>query len=214
MRSLKEASILVGEVVGSNSNSSKAFENQVNDHSIYVRSMAMTSKLPRKRVRLKLQKMCQRILMISIKMFIKDKYGGYTTTKSDVVYDKNMNPIVEIQEIRKRQAEIIDILLSNSMEEFMKGRELAKLLINRSKKNEERRKKLTTPTPAMEAAAAANTYKEIPPFEMIEIEAINIENKLPNISREEGQRLSLLYEMIRNHRELQSEIDIMSESEE
>jgi hypothetical protein len=186
MKSIKEAKQVIGSVLGPEA--LEKFEEFLDDFTYYVRSLSMIDlKTPEEVIRYKLKIMCKGLIVESVKVFLKSKYNSGSGTirvnvTDDGIYDQHMRPLPEIAEIKTKQADVVECILDEAMHEFEKGRELALQVVERAKSFE------------------ANRTDEVvyePPTEEIEIEVLRLERKLPNITEEEGKKLSEYYDILR-----------------
>ena len=199
MSNLKEASEIVEEILGATSSSSKHFKFQIEDYLCYVQGLSMTSfSKPEEKIRERLTEISIRIITDSIRVFLDENYGqNIVFTQQGNVFDKNMNKIKEVEKIKNKQEKILAIMVDTAMEEFEKGRGLALEIVQRAKGNGKKNSKSEVPS---------RNYKNRPAVENLEIEMMNLENKLPNLTPEEGNRLSFIYEIVQNQKELDDEV--------
>lgn len=169
------------------------FDRHLDDFMCCVKSWAMTDfKTSAGEVKERVENISRGIIAESIKMFLAIKYGDETGAFSlnmsgnGLAYDADMNEVVEIKEMRRLQAEIIECLVEKAMEQFSKGRALGQSILDRARKFVDDRKKGDAP----------RDYAQRPPLEQAEIEALRLERRLPRLSKEEGDRLSVLYQTL------------------
>lgn len=145
------------------------------------------------------------IIADAVKIFVGERYVGPDGRLDVHVYneeflDKAMVPIPEIAKVRSRSKAIIDGMVDCAMEEFEKGRALAFEVNARSEQYEARFIGSPSPQAPKALPAPKPPKKDIMahlPLEVLEIEMMRLERKLPGLSDSEGTRLSQLYMILK-----------------
>ena len=179
MKNPVEISKFLGKLMGSKY--SELFDANIEEFTYYVRMAALADEtVTEQEMRLRLKKLAEGVVAASVKSFLDDKY---TNANGEVeinvgdngVFDKDMRPIPEVDQIRKQQHEMVNVLVARGMYEFAKGRHLATMAT---------KKKVT--------AAQYNAQRK-KGAEDLEVEMMRLERKLPNIGGDDAARLSELY---------------------
>ena len=174
MKNPVEISRFLGRLMGPKY--SDLFDANIQEFTYYVRMAALADEtVSDQEMRLRLKKLAEGVVAASVKSFLDDKYGNANgeveiNVGENGVYDKNMRPIPEVDQIRKQQHDMVNILVARGMYEFAKGRHLARLA---SKKPQ--------------CVQAKKTAEDL------EIEVMRLERMLPNIGGDDAARLSELY---------------------
>lgn len=191
MKNIDEAKQAIRSALGNEAR--ETFGVFVEDFVYYIRSLAMVDlKTPAEVVEGRFHSICNGIIVESIKSFLESKHSeddgsfGINVSKDDTICDRDMNPLPEIITIKKRQAEIVKFLLSMAMSEFSKGRILSMDIVKRAKKFNRKTQVVRRPT------------LPIPPaLELVEIEIMRLERKLPALTPDEAARLADYYNTVR-----------------
>jgi hypothetical protein len=179
MKNPVEISKFLGKLMGSKYGD--LFDANMEEFTYYIRMAALADEtVTDQEMRLRLKKLAEGVVAASVKSFLDDKY---TNDKGDVeinvgdngVFDKDMHPIPEVDQIRKVQHEMVNVLVARGMYEFAKGRHLA-----------------TVVKKAKVATAQYNAQRK-KGAEDLEIEVMRLERKLPDIGGDDAARLSELY---------------------
>lgn len=206
MKGLSYASRYIGRTIGADAK--ELFDACIDDALYYAKSVSI------KGIDAEIEdaneffrELVERALMEAANVYLKEYYASDSgilevNVTYDCVYDKDMNTIRPLKKILDRRDEIIDVSLNHIMSSYMKGRKIAKRLEAR-KGEYERQKALKNgviqPSPKdanWEPALPAvqkRDYRKKPPQELLDVEIMRLERKLPNLSSQEGLRLSELY---------------------
>lgn len=179
MNNVEEIKNMIGSTLGEKAKNT--FDLLEEDFSYYVKSISMLDlKTPIEYVKIKFMDICKSIVYQSVITFLCEKYNNEINISNNEIYDKNMNILPEISEMKRKYYEIVYILLEKSIKDFKKGRNISKEIVQRvvSKSN-------TKPGKS-----------KFIPLEKIEIEMYKIEKKLPNITEEEANELKKYYSII------------------
>jgi hypothetical protein len=102
-----------------------------------------------------------------------------------------MNVIKPIKWFQEKHENIIKVMMSVMLPLFTSGRELAmRIAVKRTASIGTKSSKLKHKLLAKDT----RDYQKYPPHELLSIEILRLERKLPNLSPEEGFRLSQLYQ--------------------
>lgn len=193
MKDITEAEAFIEDILGKEA--AIAFAQNMEDFFCYARSLALTDldSTPAS-VRRRFQSISDGIISESVKIYLTENFSSdqgkiEVDAVDGIVYDKNMNPIPAIGIVKQRREEVLKEILDSIMAEFSRGRRLAKEIVSRVEKN---RKAL--PMSAVPASTdSSRNYRSEPPTEVMEVELMRLERKLPNVTSDEGKRLSVLY---------------------
>lgn len=190
MKDISEAEEFIEDVLGKQA--AIAFSHNMEDFFYYARSMALTDldSTPAS-VRRRFHSISDGILSESIKVYLTENFASdqgklEVDAVDGIVYDKNMNPIPAISLVKQRREEVIKEILDSIMAEFVRGRRLAKEIVGRIDK-------APKPKAPPQIQAPSRNYRSDPPTEALEVEMMRLERRLPNLTEDEGKRLSLLY---------------------
>lgn len=201
MKDMSEACAFISHNLGKAA--AAMFSHATDDFVCYARHQSLVdASSTESMMRDKFRKSAIGILGEAVKMFVAEKYAGDGGRLDVHVYneeflDKEMVPIPEIANIRSKSRSIVDRMVDGAMEEFEKGRALAFEISARAEQYEARfigspsPKALPAPKPPKKDLVAN------PPLEVLEIEMMRLERKLPVLSEAEGTRLSQLYMLIK-----------------
>jgi hypothetical protein len=194
MMTLPEARALVADTLGGDA--VKVFDQHWNDMIYCVRSWALTDAvIGIDLVTERLEKVSKGIVAEAIKTYLSDNFmsadGVLELNVGETIYDKNLNAIPAIEQIKKHQLKIVSCMVSQCVEEFEYGRMLAIQIVERSKRYAEFNDT---------HGQLPRDYISNPPAEAFEAEVMRIEHRLPKISKSEGTRLIELYRMLRENR--------------
>lgn len=208
MRELGEAGAIIRRILGDNAKA--YFDSEVGEFLYIVRSLAFEDMATETEVvRAKLEKMSHVIINKSVTVFLRDRYGvnskdtivGITVTESGV-FDRNMNPVEEIHQIRKSRSELTDIIMGNVMDEFLRGRVLCREIVGRLFEYRARNGGSVHQRVDEDEQGAAHEpprdYADRPPMEQLEVELMRLESKLPKLTPDEGKKLLRLYETLKD----------------
>lgn len=200
LKSLTEIVAFLESVLGKTA--AETFDENMEDYVYFVRTKALHDMdISETKMRGKLRKYADLIIMASVRQFLNEHYADDTgeveiNMNEDGVFDRNINKIEQIEQIRKSQREMMTLIVSRGMLEFAKGRRLARIMENRSVS------RLSEQSP--KDANWMPTYAKSTMLEQTEIEILRLERKLPNVTPEEAKRLSELYALLRSSRQPQS----------
>jgi hypothetical protein len=189
LKNLTEISDFIEEVLGKDAAS--IFNDNLDEYVYYARSEALKNfDITERSMKLTLKKIAEGIVAASVKKFLNDRYadqnGEVQLNVGDAgVFDKNMNPIPEITKIRETQKEILSLIVSRGMYEFVKGRHLAKGMTSRAKRRQ------ATPGGQLKAYCSGENP------EQVEVEIMRLEKLLPNLDQDQGKKLVGLYSKLR-----------------
>jgi len=198
MTRLVEAEAVLLELLGSEP--LELFRAQMDDLRCYAKALSLTDLSSEvDEIKEKLEVICQGILAEVVNVFLRRDYSDeagsieINVTKRSV-YDKNMNLIIPLKGFQENQKNIVLAMMYAVFPIFSKGRELALKIIDRKKNYLEfgHTKEDVVPLPEK----PKRDYTKFPPHELISIEIMRLERKLPNLSPEEGLRLSELYQKV------------------
>jgi hypothetical protein len=171
----------------------RAFAAGVEDFLCSVRHSAV-SLLPREDPERDFRMAAADVIADAVKAFVAENYVSMDGrleihVSSNDFLDKAMMPIPEISAIRGKSEAIIDAVSGAAMSEHRKGRELGAEIAGRARTFEE--KFIGPMVPRLPAPPRP------PPLEVLEIEMMRLERKLPELSKDEGNRLSQLYVLLK-----------------
>jgi hypothetical protein len=197
MSRLAEAEACLVSLLGSEP--LELFRAQMEDLKCYSKALSLTDlNSDLDEVKEKLEVICQGILAEAVNVFLRRDYsddGGSVeiNVAKRTVYDKDMNPILPLKGFQENQRKIVLAMMAEVLPIFENGRELAIRIIER------RRKYLHSGPKKVRTGLQTTTrrdYEKFPPKELLSIELMRLERKLPNLSPEEGLRLSELYQQV------------------
>lgn len=110
----------------------------------------------------------------------KEDGGPRTNVTEDEIYDENMRPIPAVVQLRRHKIEIVRCMMDESMRVFRQGCDLARQIVAR--------------TQAYKSNKLVRRHDC--PMELVEVEIMRLERKLPLLSDEEGRRLTELYKLV------------------
>jgi hypothetical protein len=191
MMTIPEARAILEVTLGGES--VKVFDQYMDDMIYCVRSWALTdSKTSVESVRERLENVSRGIIAEAIKAFLADNYSSDTgqldLNIGETIYDKNMNHIPAIEQIKKHQVKIVGCMVEQCVDEFERGRVLAKDVLERATKYVDSNETHGFPD---------RDYEVFPPLESMEAEVMRIEARLPLISDDDAARLSEMYRLLR-----------------
>lgn len=171
------------------------FEENFDELVYFVRSEALSNPdITDNKMKSRIRKLSEGILTAAVKSFLSENYSDdfgdvELNYNNDGVFDRNMHRIDAIEVIRKHQREIVTLLVSRTMKDYQKGKEINLTLDVRMVKNQE-----NEPSPK-----DINWSPRSKPAmsEQNEIELMRLERRLPNLTKDEAGRLSELYAKIR-----------------
>lgn len=181
--------VIIGAILGKKSED--FYTSQINDFLYFVRSLALVDmQSDEEKIREKIQGIGSVILQKTVKFFLIDKYGTMpdgtirVSVDEKEIRDMNGNIIQEIVKFKENLKSIAEQLLELGSEEFEKGRKIAQEISLRIKDCTNSEKK----------RISERDFNTTPPMEILEVEMIRLERKLPFLSQEEGKRLVMLYD--------------------
>jgi hypothetical protein len=186
MHSLIDVEAFLFKLLGSKP--TRQFESNMDEFSFFVKAEALTNAAKSESDMRKLAKeTCEKILQQSVKTYLSDNFAnekGELSLKVDngTVYDKDMQPVRAISAIRDNMSKISDVIIENIMEQFCAGRKLAQDIVSRMMHYQE--------------SKDAKPLQD-PPLEVLEIERMRLERKLPRIEPHEAKRLCFLCAALR-----------------
>jgi hypothetical protein len=178
----------------------QVFDENMEEYTYFIRSEALHNlDITESRMKSRLRKLSEGIIAASVKRYLNenfsDDYGEVElNVNDDGVYDRNMQPISALEKIRKSQREIMGLMVSRGMDEFNKGRQLARIIdarIHEFSKDEPSPKDINWKLPIKPTM-----------LEQTEIEIMRLERRLPNLSSEEAKSLAELYAKLRDARKV------------
>lgn len=196
LKNLTEIAVFLEDVLGKPA--AHIFDENMDELIYIVRSQALHNpSITESKMRNKLKRLSEKIIAASLQSFLNENYAddfGDVELNVDEggIYDRNMKPISAIEKIRKSQREMLNLMVSRCMYEFAKGRNLAKIMDARSNddgKDPDPKDIDWTPPKAKPLT-----------LELIEIQILRLERKLPNLTSEEGKSLTAFYEAMREGR--------------
>lgn len=181
------------------------FSSSCEEYFCLVRSTALSDlSTPSSDIREMLFGVAMGIVSDAIKTFLAQNYVGkdgrleaYSTPGAPGVCDLGFRPIESINKVRSLQADLVDVLVGMAMQQFEDGRALAFEIVARMDKFEARVYGPGPGSPPSYHLARVEQARRDPPLELLEIELIRLERRLPRLTREEGARLSVLYSKTR-----------------
>jgi hypothetical protein len=203
MKSLTEIIVFLEDVLGKDA--AQLFDEHMDEFIYYVRFNALsTPDLADRKMRIRLRKLAEGIIAAALKRFLEDNYANDTgelnlNINDTGVYDNNMQPISAVDKIKKTQREMVSLIVSSGMDEFIRGKTLAKSIISRARRYQEEKpsqKDATWQLPAPPINRAA--------LEQVEIQIMRLERKLPAIDEEGARLLAALYSQARTMRAVKS----------
>ncbi len=181
--------VTIGAILGKKSED--FYVSQIADFLYFVRSLALVDmKSDEEKIREKIQSIGSVLLQKTVKFFLIDKYGTMpdgtirVSVTEKEIRDMKGNIIEEIVKFKENLKSIGEQLLELGSEEFEKGRKIALEITQRIKNS----------TNAEKRRILERDFNTTPPMEMLEIEMLRLERKLPFLSQEEGKRLVSLYD--------------------
>jgi len=195
MKNLADIAVFLEDVLGRDA--AQVFDDNLEEFVYYVRSEALSLYAVSSRImKTRLRRLAENIIAAAVKKYLTDNYSDATgdvelNVNEAGIYDKHMQPITALERIRKTQKEMTTLMVQRGMYEFAKGRHLAKIMESRNDDQKGPNPKEVTwekkqlPTPVK------------PLLELIEIQILNLESKLPDLTAEQGRTLARLYKEIR-----------------
>lgn len=172
------------------------FAQQMDDVLYYARALSLSDlESDPEEIEGKFYEISQGILADLAGVYLHDNYDDNINVDYDRVYDHNMNVIKPIQDLQDNQQKIQSIMVKSAMALFRRGRKMAYRIVKRYEEHMAIRR-VTRKQTTQRRAPAGRDYAQTPPSERYEIEILRLERKLPDLSPEEGQRLSLLYKYV------------------
>ena len=174
------------------------FRAQMDDLKCYSKALALTDlKSETDEIKEKLATICQAILAEAMAIFLRRDYSDdegsvEINMGKKRIYDKNMNLILPLKGLQDNQEQIVSAMMSVVFPIFKRGRELALRIVQRRRLYLESQV-IQRSLPTIKVQAIRD-YEKFPPRELLSIEMMRLEQKLPNLSPEEGLRLSHLYQ--------------------
>ena len=194
MKDISEAEAFIEDVLGKEA--AITFSHNMEDFFCYARSLSLTDldSTPAS-VRRRFHSISDGILGEYIKVYLTENFASdqgklEVDAVDGIVYDKNMNPIPAISLVKQRRDEVLKEILDSIMAEFVRGRRLAQEIVERLDRTSKGKK---APPQVPQIQAPSRNYRSDPPTEVLEVEMMRLERRLPNLTEEEGKRLSLLY---------------------
>lgn len=202
MKSLTEIIVFLEDVLGRDA--TQVFDEHMDEFIYYVKFSALSEPdMPDRKMKIKLRRLAEGVIAAALKRFLNDKFADDTgdlglNVNESGVYDRNMQRIDAIEKIKKSQKEMIALMVSRGMDEFVKGKALAQAIISRARQyqGEPSPKDVNWQLPAPPINRAA--------LEQIEIQILRLERKLPAIDEEGARLLTALYSQARNMRASQT----------
>ncbi len=199
MKTLSDIIVFLEENLGKTA--AQTFDENMEEYTYFIRSEALNNfSITESKMKSKLRKLSEGIIAASVKRYLNenfsDDFGEVELNVNDEgVYDRNMQPISALEKIRKSQREIMSLMISRGMDEFNKGRQLARIIDARTHdllKNE----------PSPKDVNWSPTRSKAMMLEQVEIEIMRLERRLPSISPEDAKHLAELYAKIRDARKV------------
>lgn len=199
MKNLADIAMFLEDVLGHEA--AQVFDENLEEFVYYVRSEALSNHaVTSKAMKTRIRRLAENIIAASVKKYLSEKFADANGEvelhiNESGVYDKNMRPIPAVDKIRKTQKEMTSLMVQRGMYEFAKGRHLARIMDAR----------LGDDMHDRDQASKSLTWDRHqdprrPILELLEIQAMHLEGKLPNINPEEGKKLAQLYQDIRTAR--------------
>lgn len=163
---------------------SSTFTSLLNEFFYGVRCMALTTMVPEAEARQNFKEGALAMLGECAKIHAQRICGkpgilGDLNVSSTGIYDGNMNPIKSLKVLKENQEEIIEVIVEAAVKEYNRGRKIAKDIVARMKVEKKEYKPKTV------RVTLSSIDKEIK----------QIEEKLPNVTVQEGKRLAELYDL-------------------
>lgn len=199
MKSLTDIIVFLEDVLGKDA--AQVFDEHMDEFVYYVKFNALSEPdLPDRKMRIRLRKLAEGIIAAALKRFLEDKFADDTgelglNINETGVYDRNMKRIDAIEKIKKGQKEMVSLMVSRGMDEFVKGKLLARSILSRARDYRD----------GQESPKDANWQLPAPPInraalEQVEIQIMRLERKLPSIDDEGARLLAALYSQARTMR--------------
>lgn len=195
MKGISGAEAFIQDVLGKEA--ALAFSQNMEDFSCYARSVALTDlDSANDSIRKRFESISDGIITESIKVYLSENFASENgkleiDAVDGIIYDKNMKPIPAISMVKQHRQQVLKEVLDSIMAEFSRGRKLAKEIVARMEPFIAPQDEVTM------TEVASRDYRKNPPLEVFEVEVMRIENKLPDITVEEGKRLSYLYSLLK-----------------
>ncbi len=192
MKDVLEAKKFIKENLGQKAASH--FAHAVDDFFCYIKHKAIFD--PCDDVRASFESVASGIITDSVKIFVGQNYVSDAGRlelhiSNDEFLDKAMMPVAEIITVKQKSHAIVKLIVTLATEDYERGRVLAFDISSRMKKYEEKFVGPHVPeTPPLDLSIN-------PPMEMLEIEMMRLERRLPALSNDEGNRLSQLYVLLK-----------------
>lgn len=200
MHNLEEVFVFLQRIFGEEI--SKVFRDHTKDVFYYSKALAFTDlRSSDEDIEKKLKDVSQGVMVEAIGMYLNANHSKKGTVDivvgPDGVYDKDMNEITALRELSLKHEEITTVMVSSWMSVFSRGRKLANKIVDRDSKYVRRHAASMYEASPKDAnwSAQARDYSANPPREALDIEIMRLEARLPNITEEDGKRLSELYAM-------------------
>jgi hypothetical protein len=190
---LPEVKTFLQEVLGTEAR--RAFDDGLSELLCYVKSEALkNTEFSDEVMQKKFEAACKVMVVDSLKVFLYQRHatddGKFNINyDGNVVYDKNFSPIPEVLKIRQRHQEVIDALMAAIMDDYHRGRTLFASIVSRIPDYKPRKDRFNKPLAYLSIQRT--------PGEVLEIEIMRLEGRLPNLTVEEGNLLSSLYRKLR-----------------
>jgi len=207
MKSVDEASKFIGRMIGAKSRD--LFDLHMDDALYYAKALSFSSIADdTSAMEDHFHLLVERALTESANLYLQQNHSSEEglleiNIAYDCVYDKNMSVIKPVKRLLDRRKEIVRASLKHVMATFQRGRKLAQKIAARHNNYArlQNLKKYTRPSPKDQnweplACIPKRDYSKRPAEEMLEVEIMRLERKLPNLSTEEGYRLSSLYKQL------------------
>jgi len=196
MTRLAEAERCLFELLGSEP--VEVFCYQMEDLKCYSKALSLTDlSSDMDEIKRRLEIICQAILVEVVNIYLRRDYSDQAgsievnVTKREV-YDKDMNLITPLKKFQENQEKIITAMMFTAIPIFSRGRDLALKIIKRKEHYLDFGHEKIDTLPEK----PTRDYIKYPPRELLSIEIMRLERKLPNLSHEEGLRLSELYQKV------------------
>lgn len=197
MKNLAEIMVFLEDVLGKTAAST--FDENMEEFTYYIRSEALSNlEISESRMKSKLKKFAEKIIAASVKRYLNENYADdygdiEINIGMDGVYDRNLQPIGAIEKIRKSQKEIMGLMVSRGMDEFTRGRQLARIIEARAQKADEPDPKDINWKPSPRSKTTM--------LEQTEVEIMRLERRIQTLTPEEAKRLTELYAALRTARQ-------------
>ena len=162
------------------------FDSNMNDMLYCARLWALTdTRASEAEIKDKLVAIAHGVLVECTKAYLIDHYGmkedgGPKVHVAEDILDENMRTIPAVVKLRKHKVEIVRCLMDETMRVYRQGRDLARQIVDRTRAYK-------SPIPISHQGC---------PMELVEIEIMRLERKLPLLSDEEGRKLTELYKLV------------------